>query len=46
MLPLDTALSFDILVGIFMPPIRLLILFFGSGACGLIYQIIWLRVGC
>lgn len=26
-----------------VPPIRVLILFFGSGACGLIYQVVWMR---
>jgi spermidine synthase len=26
-----------------MPPVRLLILFFVSGACGLIYQVAWMR---
>ena len=28
---------------LFVPPIRLLVLFFGSGACGLIYQVVWMR---
>jgi spermidine synthase len=26
-----------------MPPIRLLILFFGSGICGLVYEVVWMR---